>query len=837
MEQAEDRLGAFLVNQFGDRYLYSVNRNAFNGIGSDALYRSLYGDKIFATYQLNIIIGTDSGIFPRFIAKNGVPEGSRYLFVELPEVRDLLVREGLLSELPDEIRVTTFEAWSVQAKKFQLTDYVFIDGVNLQGSLASSDANLLEYRDLSWDLNLELKTSVHQVHASTNCSQFIRRQLENLAENRTGFAQTLVRAFADRAAIILAGGPSLKEALPWVRENRDRVLIIAVSRISRILLDEGIVPHLIVTVDPQQISFEVSREMLLFPPGPDAPLLVNSHHASPLLVGQWPGRSVYTASLFPWRSELNRDELFYTGPTVGNYALSIAMHLGCREIVLAGVDLCFTPKGQTHAAGSNENKVGPDLGQFSPRLETYGGWQADTNQGYAEALNVLAVQGRLAAHNGHRLYNCSRGAAVVPLIEFLDLDAFQVPESEATPAQIIAEAVPEPTRASRLAHYRVVEKELTRARRKFQEILDLSREALDCADGLFGTNGKKQEFKHKIRMDKIERRLDTSYRDFTKLVKQFGLKKFLAILKAPRSAEEWSDQQVEDATRNYYEAYREGTQNLINLVDEALERVGSRIEEEKERPDFGLLFARWEKDCELGRLPLFRGRRLDSQGLLAALDQDEVQRLEEEFRRVMTEERTSQIKLLEELHDVRHTRSKALILFNRGESEELKTMEVGLSGHPNQEKALPYLHFVRGLIAELKGEVIEAVEEYQHLLEDSSHPLTEDALQQIASLSIGVGDLENALLTVECLAGISTAYLPPYGELLKAVGRFEDAFNVYNRYVGLAPEDVGALMKLGMLCREAGLKETSEELFRRVIALDPQNGAAQALLSEGGAHG
>ena len=827
----KNSLGVFLENSFGDRYMYAVNRNSFNAIGSDTLYMSIYGDKLFAEYQLNIIAGTDSGVFLKFIVKNGVPAGSRYLFVELPEVADILKNQCLLDDLPAEICVTTLDSWREIAQSgFHFTEYVFLDSVNLQGSLASTEAHLTDYRNLSWQLNLELKTASHSINAGINCTHFIVRQMENLAENEISFAHTMVGAFTGMTAIILAGGPSLKDALPWVRENRDKVVVIAASRISRILLDEGIVPHIIATVDPQQVSFEVSREMLSFADKLEPPLLVASFHASPLLVGQWRGKKVYCGKLFPWNTAINDDPLRYFGPTVGNYAISIAMHLGCEKIVLAGVDLCFSVQGQTHAEGSNENKVGPDLGQVSPRIETYGGWHADTNQGYAEALDVLKIQATLAANIGQRLYNCSLSAAKVPLIEFALLDELTITDNAVTPASLIANLVPRPSAEARLIHYRLVKKELIRVRQKFQEILNLSHEALDCADGLF-CGQSDRDFKYKIRMDKIERKLDQRYQNFSVLVKLFGIRKFLALLKTPTLPEDWTDDQIESETRNYYQAYSEGSEYLIRLIDGSLQRLDSRFEEEKKKPNFNLLFSQWEMDGQYGRLLVWQHRHacnplIASEGIHA-----EAKRFAGEFLRTMTEERTSQIVLLEKGHDVKHIRSKALLLYQRKEIAELEAMAQGLACHPSPEKALPYLNFVNGLIAELQGNKDLAATFYQNLLTENNQ-LTEDALQQIATMALNSCDLESALLALDCLAGLSAAYLPPYADLLKAAGRFEDAFNCYNRYVGLVPDDSAAAMRLGILCTEAGLLDSARELFNRVLEHDVNNSAAKILLAE-----
>jgi len=285
-----------------------------------------------------------------------------------------------------------------------------------------------------------------------------------------------------------------------------------------------------------------------------------------------------------------RHTLQFSGPTVSNYGLSLAVNLGCTTIILAGVNLCFSAEGQTHAAGSNENKVGPDLGQVAPRVETYGGGHADSNRGYLESLDELKIQAHWARNLGARVYYCSLDAAKIPLIDYKALEEFELPPAESSTSDILATRIPRATSKERIAHYRTVNKELSRMRGKLQEILNLCNDALKHCDGLFGRNGKKQDFRHKVQMDKIERRLDGSLGDYTRLVKQFGIKRFLVSLKGASQPEELTDEQVEAATRQYYETYVEGTENLIKILDDTAGRVASRLEEEKESPISGVGF-------------------------------------------------------------------------------------------------------------------------------------------------------------------------------------------------------------------------------------------------------
>lgn len=832
METAGHSLGPFLTNQFGDRYLYAVNRNAFNRVGSDTLYRTIFGEKLSAEYHLNIIIGTDSGILVSHVIKCGIPSGSRFIFIELPEIISAMEETGLMENLPEGISVITADSWQQQAEVYQISDFVFLDAVRRYESIASTDANLPEFRDISWKISQELTTTIHRIQTAANSVPFIMTQLENLTENRVAFSTALHNAFPGRTAIILAGGPSLNAAIPWVRENHDQLVVIAVSRISRILLAEGIVPHIVVSVDPQKISFDVSREMLRFADRPNPPVFVHSYHVSPLLLGQWGGKSAYTGPLFPWETDLNITSLPFSGPTVSNYGLSLAVHLGCTTVILAGVNFCYTATGQTHATGSNEDKVGPNVGGVAPRLETYGGSLADTNQGYLEAFEVMGIQARWALSLGTCVYNCSLDAARIDHIEYKPLCDFALPPADFTTAEVLSERMPEATLQDRITHYRAVSKELDRTRTKLQEILNLCKNALEHCDGLFGRNGKRQDFSHKIQMDKIERRLDQRYSSYTRLVKQFGLKRFLAGLKTASQPEEMTDEQVEAATRQYYETYIDGTQRLVELLDSSMERVTSRLEEEKEPADFARLDRQWEKDQHWGRLRLWRLRHPNQSAALSPSELERAGEIDAAFDLIMTEEQTSQVMMLKKAHDVKFTRGKALLLFKHHDRSGLEAMVLGLQNHPDQENALPYCHFAQGLLAELQNDPQEAVSHYEHLISDPPHELTEDALLRIATIAMACNDVENSLLALECLVGISPSYLPPYGDLLKAIGRFEDAFDAYNRYIGFAPDDVTALLNLGLLCKEAGLKEPAIELFKKVLSKDPNNSGAQAILQE-----
>ncbi|MES9967596.1 MAG: hypothetical protein ABW074_10055, partial [Sedimenticola sp.] len=76
----------FVINGFGDRFLYSVNRGDFEARGANAVFNENYQTSLFQEKKLYIVIGSDSGLLPGYIQDKGLPRGSKYIFVECADV-------------------------------------------------------------------------------------------------------------------------------------------------------------------------------------------------------------------------------------------------------------------------------------------------------------------------------------------------------------------------------------------------------------------------------------------------------------------------------------------------------------------------------------------------------------------------------------------------------------------------------------------------------------------------------------------------------------------------------------------------------------------------------
>jgi len=826
--QSDIQLGPFLVNEYGDRYLYPINRDTFRRIGAHTLYQKQFGDGLFREKTLHIIVGTDSGLLLTYLLKIGLPKGSRYLFVELPQVLERLNEEGLLSGLDERIACSCEQNLQNNLVRFQVSNYLYTERINIWKSFAGSDAFLHEYPVLYWSVRNTVDAIAWQTKVELGSQVFIQRQLENLADNRVS-AACLKGIFAGKTAILLAGGPSLDNILPWVRENRNDLVVLAVSRIARRLRQVGIIPDVFFSVDPHAISFDVSKEMLDFW---DKSIFINSYHVHPPLLSQWQGRSLYVGKRFPWEDGGEDEFLFGSGPTVTNTAFAVAVEMGFSQIVLAGVDLCFSQQGRSHAKGSNESLAGPQFNQFDTQVETNDGSRAFTHRAMAEAIPTFAIQANLAQQSGCKTINPAAKAARIENVLYQPLSGITF-EPLAEPAStLLRRTMPTDDRATRLAYYKTLLGKLTTAESKIRAIHKLANDGLKCNDGLFGRNGLKKNFKYKIRMDKVDNSLKRpAMAPYANLVKKYSLRHFVNIVR-PDTDQEWSDEQIEETGRIYYEAYRDGASNLLSLLNMARQRVELRMAEEDPQTNIVKLARAWRQFEESGRVKLWEKRHtLAIVHCPAASSAHEIKKLEEEFKSFML--RHDSIHLQRSYRDAAPevARSKAHMLFKNKDHASLSGMVEGLASM-EQKEALPVLHLTTGYLAELNQEPAEALDAYQQVIEMSSDMAREDALRRIATLSLDLGDGKNALLALQCLSTMAPVYLPQFADLAKLLGQMQTALNAYADYLEKNPDDPVVLLKVGKLYKEIDQQQSAITVFEYLLERDPGNKDVRQLLEE-----
>ncbi|MDE3046591.1 MAG: motility associated factor glycosyltransferase family protein, partial [Verrucomicrobiota bacterium] len=174
------------------------------------------------------------------------------------------------------------------------------------------------------------------------------------------YGNALKSRFADLPAIVCGAGPSLQKAIPLLKEYDGRALVIAGGSTLAALSSAGYVPHFGVAIDPNLEEYRRFRNSFCF----ECPLLFSTR-VFPAIFRTCSGPFGYLRSGIGGAPELwLEEELQLTDPLLGEHlsdeavsvtaiCLAFAEHIGCKTILLSGVDLAYTG-GQRYASGVSE---------------------------------------------------------------------------------------------------------------------------------------------------------------------------------------------------------------------------------------------------------------------------------------------------------------------------------------------------------------------------------------------------------------------------------------------------------------------------------------------------
>ncbi|MEL7633404.1 MULTISPECIES: 6-hydroxymethylpterin diphosphokinase MptE-like protein [Sporomusa] len=166
-------------------------------------------------------------------------------------------------------------------------------------------------------------------------------------------------AFVGIPAFVVAAGPSLDKNIGKLKEAQGKGIIIAVDTIVQKLLQNGITPDFVCTVERGAIVWEYFYENQDFPPNMH---LVSSLVADPRIVEKFKHRAVLplrsSVREYFWLGEklgASLNHYMWMGASCAHLAVGLALHVGASPIVMVGQDLAYGEKG-THADGTVYDK-------------------------------------------------------------------------------------------------------------------------------------------------------------------------------------------------------------------------------------------------------------------------------------------------------------------------------------------------------------------------------------------------------------------------------------------------------------------------------------------------
>lgn len=222
----------------------------------------------------------------------------------------------------------------------------------------------------------------------------------------------------NRPAVLVSAGPSLDDAIPYLKLMRGTALFACVDTALPILLREGIRPDYVFTLDPQDESFNYFRDSL------DIPLkLIFTPTANARIVHQRNGEKFVAFkeghTLFRDSEALMREKgATRSGGSVSCLGLDCLIQFSCNPILLTGQDCAF-PGNRVYSCHSNIEEAFLDtvsaintvaLFHLEKSLEhkrvkapTYGGFEIITNQTlYSYLRNIEQIA---EIHPETKIYN------------------------------------------------------------------------------------------------------------------------------------------------------------------------------------------------------------------------------------------------------------------------------------------------------------------------------------------------------------------------------------------------------------------------------------------------
>ena len=245
-------------------------------------------------------------------------------------------------------------------------------------------------------------------------------------------------------AIIVCPGPSLKKNIAQLKKFKGRALIICVLHALKSLKSEGIVPDIVIHVDPQNLKKEKvnkKHDITLFDHWinktdlRDVPYFVTSSTAPPdnfdIPVDEvlWMSPGMRIGEFLP----IDLHDYTRVGGSVSHSAFDLAVEFGCSKIVLIGQDLALTDEGDAYfekaILGKRTSRIGGLGEQF--KVKGFYGKEVTTTSSYAffaQFYKYFAVE---VKELGISLFNCTEGGVFIEGFDHISLEDFYKNEIDA----------------------------------------------------------------------------------------------------------------------------------------------------------------------------------------------------------------------------------------------------------------------------------------------------------------------------------------------------------------------------------------------------------------------
>lgn len=206
----------------------------------------------------------------------------------------------------------------------------------------------------------EIKDSITSSKVNINTTiklseKYIRNLFKNLIYllNCSTLIEIKKNIPIDQTAIVVAAGPSVEENIEELKRAKGKSVIFACDRVLDYLLDSGVEPDFVVSIDPTKSPVYFSRRDDISIP------LICTMEANNDILRNHIGKKIFCTSnpfIDGIYSLINKEASnIITSGSVAIVAYSACVELGFKRIILVGQDLAYSGK-VSHAGGAIDNR-------------------------------------------------------------------------------------------------------------------------------------------------------------------------------------------------------------------------------------------------------------------------------------------------------------------------------------------------------------------------------------------------------------------------------------------------------------------------------------------------
>lgn len=817
MNKQESKIkNIFAISPFNEHYLPSVNNNIFERIDSVTLFKDKFKTvQLQEANTLHIFVGMDSGLLANYILELPQAPDSKYVFVELDDVLSLLSIE-IPTEVKDSFYIYSFEQFQQQIKQVELNLFIVKKQFNIHYSFAASANCNDNYAQLCHNVEKTIEREYFDNSTGFTQKQFFKRQLENLSENLQP-AELLRNTFVGKTSIILGGGPSLDDHIEWIKKNRNDLIIISASRVVGKLAKLGISSDIVITVDPQEHSFEVNEAMMAL--SQDI-LLVSAYHTCSDIVAQWNGNLLYLGIDAPWKCLEINSNITTEGPTVTNCAVHLAAEMGFNQILLCGVDYCYSQTGKSHTTDTYAASFGPDIGTIHEWVETYNGELAETPMQLFHSIEALAETTKKWPLIN--FINLSKNAAKVKGVNHCQPISINLEPIPTTQRNSLKQSNFNLSSSEKSAKIIKIKNELNQAIEDMGNVIKLLKRALALCKKIENTDKNELILLSSNKLNNLEYELNTKFNNYCYLIKFYGFYEFSHFL-STKNSDSWTQKDIIEQNNSYYRAFFYIANEIYELMNCAIKRLNARVSEYKEPEKFDAFIPQWIEDNHFGRSNIWLRENPEKYQYLSEKDKEKLAHLQLEYLNLFNKKK-HEGSIIPKVKNLDGAFKKLSILMQQQHIVGIQKMVQYTEPFKEQESKIFHLYnLAKSYQLYLENNLDESLK-YVLLLDDTARE--ENELRHIIMLAIKLDSYHLAEESLKKIIQYNDAYIPQLASILALQGKPQDALSTYLDYLDKYPEDVPVLLKLGTFLKSFNEIESAKSVFNRVLNIESNNQVA-----------